>query len=186
MRIITLEYTGTHPILMHNPAGMTRSAAGKLDTKKIPTPEEEAKTGRYLTDDKKYMRFPVQGFKSSLVSGGVGRRIGKRSATSILKATVFPAEEWVTLMDVRSHKPIKEDEYVIDTRRAVVQKQGVLRSRPKVMPWYCLVPFEVDEIIDDPRLLVQIGELAGRMVGVGDFRPEKGGPFGRYTVKLAA
>jgi hypothetical protein len=186
MKLYTFEYTGTHPILMHNPAGMKGSGAGKLDTKRIPSPEDEALAGRYVTEDGKYLRFPLQAFKSSLVGGGVGRRIGKRSATSVLKATVFPAEAWVTLLDAKTKKPIKADEYTIDTRRAVVQGNGVLRSRPLVMPWCCLAPFEVDDIIDNPELLIQIGELAGRMVGIGDFRPERGGPFGRYKVKLAS
>jgi hypothetical protein len=166
---------------------MTGSSEGKLDTKKIPTPEEEAKAGRYLTEDGKYFRFPVQAFKSSLVGGGVGRRIGKRSAISVMKATIFPAEEWCFLLDPKTKKPIPASQYVIDVRRVVLQKKlGVLRARPKIASWCCVVPFEIDDIIDKPELLVEIGNLAGRMVGVGDFRPEKGGPFGRYTVKLAA
>ena len=107
--------------------------------------------------------------------------------TPVLKAAVFPAEEWTTLLDARTGKPMKASEYVIDIRRVVLQKKlGILRARPKVMPWKCIVPLEVDDTIDNPKLLQDIGNLAGRMVGVGDFRPEKGGPFGRYTVKLVA
>jgi hypothetical protein len=101
-----------------------------------------------------------------------------------LKATIFPAEEWTTLLDPKTRKPIKGDQYVVDTRRAVVQRNGVLRSRPKILAWVCVVTFEVDETIGGSQLLEDIGNLAGRMVGIGDFRPEKGGPFGRYAVRL--
>jgi hypothetical protein len=49
-----------------------------------------------------------------------------------------------------------------------------------------MMPFEVDDVIGKVTILEEIGNMAGRMVGVGDFRPEKGGPFGRYTVKLVS
>jgi hypothetical protein len=184
MQLITLQCTGTTGLLMHNPASMAPSNAGKLDTKRIPTPEVEAAAGRYVTDDGKYMRFPMQGFKSSFVSGGVGRRIGKRSATAVLKATIFPSEKWVMLLHPTSGKPIKADDYTIDVQSVVVQKSRILRARPLVVPWRCMVTFEVDDSIDRPDILVEIGNLAGRMVGVGDFRPATGGSFGRYEVSL--
>jgi hypothetical protein len=187
MTIYTFEITSTTEILQHNPAGMTGSSEGKLESKKIPSPEEEAKAGRYLTEDGKHFRIPAQAFKSSFVNGGVGRRIGKRAATSVLKATIFPAEEWCLLLDPKTKKPLRADQYTIDTRRVVLKlRGGILRSRPKIASWFCLVAFEVDDIIGKVELLEEIGNMAGSMVGVGDFRPEKGGPFGRYKVKLAS
>jgi len=187
MKLYTFEITSTKEMLQNNPAGMTGSADGKLDTKKIPTPEEEAAAGRYLTEDGKHLCIRAQAFKSSFVNGSAGRRIGKRAATAVMKAAIFPVDEWCVLLDPKTKKPLKADQYSIDVRRVVLQKKiGILRARPKIAGWSALVTFEVDEIIDKIQMVEEIGNLAGRMVGVGDYRPEKGGPFGRYTVKLAA
>lgn len=192
MNLLTFEITGSKPILQHNPASMGVSTQGKLDTtKKIPTPEEEAKAGRYLTPDGQYFQMPCEAFKRAFVSGGVGRRIDKRAATSVLRSAVFPAEDWVTLLDPKTKKPLPAAKYEIDSRRVSLPGQkgakvSVIRSRPKLLSWACNVVFEVDDVIANHKVLEEIGNMAGRMVGVGDYRPEKGGPFGRFTVKLVA
>lgn len=188
MQIVILEYEGTFPLLMHNPAGMGSTQPGLSAKTAIPTREAEALAGLYLTDDGLFLRFPAQGCKASLVTGGGGRKFGKLSATTVVKRGVFPAEEWALLYDPETRKPLTKTDYVIDTRRAVIKSgmksSGVQRSRPKILKWGCRVPFEVDDTIANFEVLEEIANLAGRTVGLGDFRPEKGGPFGRYTAKL--
>src|SRR4030095_2562446 len=182
MRITTFFITGTHALLMHNPAAMSKNGHSKgLGTKIIPTAEEEAKASRYLTDDGKFW-VPTQGFKSCLVSGATGRRINKRAATSVLKGTVFPVEDRVIILDAKG-KPMSGDNYEIDTRRAVVDKSGIPRSRAKVSGWSCKLQLELDELITDD-LVEECLNMGGRTVGILDYRPEKGGPFGRFTAKL--
>lgn len=188
MQITILEYESTFAMLQHNPAGMGSTQPGLSAKTVIPTPEVEAKAGLYLTDDGKFLRFPAQAFKSSLTTGAGGRKLGKLSATTVMKRGVFPAEEWVNLYNPETGKQLTLDDYVIDTRRAVIKSgmksSGVQRSRPKILKWGCRVPFEVDDTIPNVGVLEEIGNIAGRTVGLGDFRPEKGGPFGRYKVKL--
>jgi hypothetical protein len=41
---------------------------------------------------------------------------------------------------------------------------------------------ELDAVIDD-EMIVEVGNIGGRLVGIGDYRPEKSGPFGRYTIE---
>jgi hypothetical protein len=189
MTIIVYEVTGIRPLLSHNPAAMAEPD-GKVTTKKVPTAEDEAKAGRYLTDDGKFLQFPAGAFKKSFVTGATGRKLSKRSASAVLKGTIFPAEEWVLLLNPKTGKQIKADDYEIDTRPVVLKSMGksvrVLRSRPKVNEWSCKVAFEIDDDILDTKNLEEIGNMAGRRVGVGDNRPESGGNFGRYTVRLVA
>ena len=77
-------------------------------------------------------------------------------------------------------------EYEIDIQRAVVGNAGVLRARPKVSAWACSVTFEFEQDFLDPGLITSAFERAGKIAGVGDYRPAcpkgAGGPYGRYTV----
>ena len=90
------------------------------------------------------------------------------------------------------------DEYEIDTRRAVVQRAAVMRSRPLIVtPWSATIEFEFDPdpLIgasgpDDDEDLLKAGgvfldalRVGGSRLGLGDYRPEKSGPFGKFTVK---
>ena len=182
-RIVSYLVTGTYDLLMHNPASMYYSAEGELAQKKIPTAEEEAAASRYVTEDN-LLYIPAQGIRNSIVSGGKGRRIGKLAAPTVLRAGVFPAEDRAILQDAKTGKPMTGDQYVIDVRRVVLKKSGgIMRARAKVSNWMFKVAFEVDALVSD-GLIEEAGNIAGRIVGLLDYRPEKSGPFGRYKMKL--
>ena len=66
----------------------------------------------------------------------------------------------------------------------VVKRNRIERTRAKFdTPWSCTVTVEVDgELIDREQLLEWL-DIAGRQVGLGDWRPEKSGMFGRFNVE---
>jgi hypothetical protein len=183
-RISLFYMVGTYPLLMHNPKSMYFDSGGKgLQQKKIPTPEEEAKASRYVTDDG-LLYIPTQGARNAIVSGGKGRRVGKQYATTILGGGVFPVEERTLLIDAATGQPIKADQYEIDVRRVVLKSAGgIQRARAKVSNWACKIALELDELVED-NLVVDAGSIAGRFVGLLDYRPECGGPFGRFKISL--
>lgn len=178
---VTYRVTGTSPLLMHSPASMSKAKDGGPKAKHIPTPEEEAEAGAYRMADRQ-LYFPATGFRSSLVSGGKGRKIGKSFATTLLAATVFETTIAVPLIDPTTKEPLFD--FLIDTRRAVVQRQGISRSRPLLGEWEGLVEFEYDTDFLKVDWISEVFEVAGKIVGVGDYRPEKRGRFGRYSVEL--
>ena len=65
----------------------------------------------------------------------------------------------------------------------VVQRSRILRTRAKFdLPWS--VEFTVDtdpDLVDKDRLTGWL-EVAGRRIGLGDWRPEKSGSYGRFTL----
>jgi hypothetical protein len=65
-----------------------------------------------------------------------------------------------------------------------VQKNGILRSRPKIDNWACELQFEYDPDLNEPHLIEAVLSHAGKYPGIGDYRVGKKGPFGRFTVKL--
>lgn len=79
--------------------------------------------------------------------------------------------------------PHKYQQYSVDSRRVVIKGQGaVTRKRPCFNPWALDFTIEYDEEEISAATIKTILDYAGRYVGIGDFRPEKGGPFGRFTV----
>jgi hypothetical protein len=99
-------------------------------------------------------------------------RSPRKSAMDLFKAGV------VSLTDVASLG--KKDWDYLDTRRVTVQRAGVNRTRPAMKKgWTAKFSFQVltPEYID-PALFQEILGMAGRLVGVGDFRPT----YGRFNI----
>lgn len=182
-RIAVFKITGISPLLQNNPASMGGPAAN-LGMKKIPTPEEEAKSKVYK-DEKGNFYLLSECFRSSIVGKGgsaSGRKIGKRTAISACCAGVFTVEPRCILLEPKSGKPIKK--YSIDTRRAVIQGNGVLRSRPMFPDWMVKLPLEIDEEWLTTDMVLELLNIAGKVSGVGDFRPQRKGSFGRFVAEL--
>ena len=71
----------------------------------------------------------------------------------------------------------------------VVSRARILRTRAKFDPWGLGASIEVDDELVDERQLRAWLDIAGRRIGLGDWRPQKSGTFGRFTttaVEVAA
>jgi hypothetical protein len=99
-------------------------------------------------------------------------RSPRKSAMDLFKAAVVPLSELASL-------GVTEWNYE-DRRRVTVQRNGITRVRPAMKAgWRCTIELmcNIPEYVD-PLLLRQVIDDAGRLIGVGDFRPT----FGRFTV----
>lgn len=185
-RIFGVDIRGVTPLLMNNPAKM-RGASGKsLDKKEIPTPENEALSGRYVNDAGLYVKSDA--LRQSMINGSSGLKINKKAANVILSAAVMELPDALEFTLFRDGSPISPTEYEIDVRRCVVQRQGVLRARPRIdLPWSFTGRFLVDTAVVGGKAEPVISALAraGQIVGLLDYRPAKKGSFGRFEVLRA-
>lgn len=192
IQVYTYEVMGVSSLLMHNPSSMGRSSGG-LNTRQIPTIEEEAENGAYRLEDGS-LYFPSMAFRSALHAGASGRRFGRQSARTVIAGSVFNMDSKTQLIDPETGEPIGkidpetgeiiERGYEINVSRVVVQRAAIHRARPEVSPWACLVRFEIDTSLIQPEAVQTLFNLAGRTVGIGDWRPQKTGPHGRFTTRL--
>jgi hypothetical protein len=192
MEIVKLEITGVGSLLMHNPASMRGASSSELQRggKKIPEPYDEAKAGLYvLPDHQLYLKSDMFREAALIAAADVKdpSRKGRATMTRRFAASVFLCSEHCPLFRPNDGELVtdKDDDWEIDTRRVVVQKNGILRSRPKITGWRCPLEFEYDEEMIDPSIILQIMQASGKTPGVGDYRIGKKGPFGRYTAALA-
>jgi len=175
MRMFDVCIEGSSPILLHNPIGMVRSSAAKSGSKSIPTPEEEAEASCYWMPDKSSLMFPGDNIGSAMVRVAPGYKANRKPLTAFVAGSVQIVPE---------HVPFGTTKYLIDTRRAVVQRQGILRSRAKLPEWTLNFEMHVDDDfpVRELSILRQMLEETGRRIGLGDFRPEKRGRFGKFVV----
>lgn len=119
--------------------------------------------------------IPGEYFRQSIVHAAKYRqdpRSPRKSAMDLYKAGVVSMTNLATL-------GVKEWDYE-DKRRVVIQRNGVNRVRPAMrMGWKC----EFELMVLTPEYISRqdiqdVLSTAGRLIGVGDFRPT----FGRFSV----
>lgn len=183
--VVRFRVVGAYALLTHNPAGMSRGGDGTLTAKKIPSAEEEANRGLYHLPNGDY-GIRVAAFRGALLRAAMDKsKIGKEFASTLVRGTVFAIDEFTTLVHPTTGKPLGRGDYAIDMRRVVQQRQGIIRARPRFDAWACEFDLEFDPSLMVPEVtLLPLMQKAGRRVGVGDYRPERGGPFGRFTAEL--
>ena len=65
----------------------------------------------------------------------------------------------------------------------VVMGRAILRTRPKFdLPWSAVFVLDCDDELVDQSKLESWLDIAGRRMGLGDWRPQKSGQFGRFEV----
>ena len=180
--IVVFLIEGRSPLLQNNPASFIGKSddPGMSSGKKIYLDEEEARL-RLYTDPSGAMCHPCEAFTKATVKAVAGKKFGKMFATSAIKGSVFIVEPFALILDLQE-KPATE--YSIDRRPVVVGKARILRCRPCWSQWKMKVPLEIDTAILTPEQVEESLSLAGRIIGIGDYRPEKGGGFGRFSVKI--
>lgn len=177
--VAVFRIEGLSSLLQNNPASMKPTPAG-VTVKKIPTPEAEAASKAYERDGTFFI--PAIAFRSCILACCTGRKINKKAAITSMSPGVFTVEEECVLVDPKTDKPIQK--YEIFTCRAVVMRAGVLRSRPMFRRWACDLALELDLDFVNVEVVHEMLSLAGKAVGIQDFRPQKKGTFGRFKVTL--
>ena len=105
-------------------------------------------------------------------------RSPRKSALDLFRAGVVALTDLAPITTV-TDEVAKTWDY-LDSRRAVVQRSAITRVRPAFLAgWKATIELSVltPEYIPPSALLDTLG-MAGRLVGVGDFRPM----FGRFQV----
>lgn len=117
-------------------------------------------------------------------------RSPRKSAMDLYKAAVVPLTLLAPLYSVQGKESLGEArrgevgpattwDYE-DRRRVVIQRNGINRTRPAMKAGW-KVEFELQVLIPeyvDPNALRETIETAGRLIGLGDFRPT----YGRFGI----
>jgi hypothetical protein len=169
--------------------GVTPLMTDKFDTdldnvsdtnknKKSKLPRDVAELGLYLNEKGK-PGVPGMNLFSCLIEAGRYKKWGKVQVStrdrSLLPGYVTLAEAFIPL---KHSKP-----WEVDSRRIVNRNNNaaVIKHRPRFDAWQLLFNLEVDEEFDED-LLREIVDISGKRVGLGSFRPDRKGWYGKFKV----
>lgn len=180
---LTINLTGTRPMIQHNgrlanPLDPHTQALKALTAKRKKTDEDlieimrtEARGAIYETPEG-FLGLPTQNVWRTIKDAATAFKRGKDIERALLGddgiEPLLVGGEKVTVDDFLS------DPSNIDYRPVVVNRNRTMRARPLVRHWSSSHRFELLEDVIDPRDLAPILERAGRLVGVGNWRPTYG------------
>lgn len=150
------------------------------------TPREQATPKRYA-DTEGRLYIPGPNVFSCLIAAGTFHKAGKSKLTT-MKTSLIPAglmvDDLVCLLTNEDGEPISEWE--VDSRSVVIPSTGgrIMAHRPRVDVWCVTFTLDVDTTMFSPNLIRSLVDDAGKKIGLGDYRPARKGPFGRFVVKM--
>jgi hypothetical protein len=168
-RVADITIEGQTPLLVH------AYPLVRIEAFEKKTPEEQATLALYL-DPEGQPFFPGINVQRALIAGAVySKGKGRASLQKPAAACVFVQPERLPLGGVR---------WQVDARPVVVPatKGRVVRYRPRFDAWHFNFQLEWDDALIRDVEMRCIVDDTGQRVGIGDFRPERKGPYGRFTV----
>lgn len=148
------------------------------------TPREQAEPKRYA-DREGRLYIPGPNLFAAIIAAGVFHKAGKRQITT-QKTSLIPAgimvDDIVCLLTDSDGVPLSAWE--VDSRSVVIPSTGgrIMAHRPRVDTWQTTFTLDVDSSMFSPNLVRTLVDDTGKKIGLGDYRPARKGPFGRFVV----
>jgi len=183
MRSINVTIEGTTPLLCNrftDEAQMAATNGTRLSTVGDKgSPQEQARSKLYIGHDGKPM-IPQPNLFRCFIDAGKFFKHGRNKVTT-QKSSIIPACVEIEGLEI----PIQHKEpWNVDTRAVRIPSTGgrILCHRPCFDDWKLRFTLKVDTDMISLKLMREIVDAAGKRVGLGDFRPDCKGPFGKFVV----
>ena len=185
------EIRGTSPLLMHSTRGMDETDPLVEEAKDIT---KRRGTNRTETDSKRLRQIEAilscwtdyQGkltVNPDAIRGAVEGAARTRKEGPLVRGGLMIDPDLVEF--VHNVEGDNFDEIAINagfTTNVMVARSRVTRTRAMFGEWSAAFVANVDEeLIDQDRLAIWL-DIAGRRIGIGDWRPEKSGFYGRFEI----
>lgn len=148
---------------------MKKASAGK----EAKDPEQDFRDSLYVLDDGRY-GFPIIGFKAAAVTACTS--IG--GITKVAARQAFHVDgEWAV---IEGGEPTMREDMV-----RVGMGTADLRYRGEFKNWWTTITVKHNANVMSAEQILNLFSTAGFAVGVGEWRPEKDGQYGRFHVATA-
>lgn len=183
MKNIRITIEGQTPLLMNKFHDAAQIAATNGTRMSIVgskgTPHEQASLKLYTRPDGTLV-IPQPNIFRAIIDAGTFFKAGKSKVTT-QSSSMIPACVDIPGLDfaVEHQQP-----WAVDSRPVVIPstKGRILCYRPRFDDWRLSFDVEIDDQMISPQLFREIVDAAGKRIGLGDFRPARKGPFGKFVV----
>jgi hypothetical protein len=183
MKTVQISIEGTTPLLCNKFTDAAQMAATNGNRLAIVgdkgSPREQAEARLYIGHDGKPM-IPQPNLFRCIIDAGKFFKHGKSKITT-QKSSLIPACVEIDGLEL----PIEHrDPWMVDTRAVRIPSTGgrILCHRPCFHDWKLSFTLHVDSEMLSVKLLRELIDAAGKRIGLGDFRPDCKGPFGKFVV----
>lgn len=184
MAKVKIEIAGITPLLCNrftdeaaaSASKGTRVASANTDR---GTPTEVCEKKLYPGSDGKPM-IPQPNLLRCIIDGGQFFKVGKKQLTTQKSSLLYGG---VDIEEIEI--PIKSTSgWKVDTRPVRIPSSGgrILGHRPMFDEWKLKFTAEVDTELISVGLFREIIDAAGKKIGLGDYRPQTKGPYGKFVV----
>jgi hypothetical protein len=181
---ISVTITGSCPILFHR--WQSDSVDAKATAAKGSAAKKKDDIESYVwRDEQGIVCLPGEYLRGSLVDPKNGAakyrqdpRSPRKSALDLYKAAIVPLTDLAPI--TRADGSLATTWDYLDRRRVTVQRNGITRERPALSTGWTatlILMCQSPSYITPADLLATLND-AGRLVGVGDFRPT----YGRFAI----
>ena len=182
MTNVQIEIRGITPLLIHRFSEQAEQAktSRRIEATKRD-PREEAKKNAYIAKDGTFY-FSAFAIPNAMGSAGSNHKATgtRKTLRFVVPSAVRMASDMVTIMNGTG--PAKDFE--VDSRPVTIPatKGRIMRHRPRWDNWEAVFNMSIDDDLLSVEMAHQLLNEAGMSIGIGDFRPEKRGPFGTFRV----
>jgi hypothetical protein len=166
---LQVKIKGTSPLLMNRfPLEPVAGLAKMLDVEQAEIAAYRNKSGELFIPGVNMQRALISGAKFS-------KGKGRASLANVAAACLLIAQEEL---------PLGCKKFTVDSRAVVIPstKGRIVRHRPRLDAWALSFELEYDPELLSYEQVATVVSDTGRRVGLGDFRPENKGPFGRFEI----
>jgi hypothetical protein len=181
--IIHVGIKGVTPFLFNRfteeAEGSTSSGTSPVQAGDKGTPRDQADKTAYKDSKTGELYIPGPNIFAGLIEAGRFHKIGREKVTTT-KTSIIPAAIQMNNLTCT----FGTTKFEVDSRRIVnpSTKGARLRHRARLDEWATEFTIEVDDKMMSEDLVRKLVDDAGRKIGLGDFRPSRKGPFGRFVV----
>lgn len=183
IRKITLQVEGDSPLIMHKwdekaKKQMLDKQMKKAVVREAKDPEAQYLSSLYVLDaEKKIYGFPADAFKAAAVRGGKSMGVTMTDARgAFFVHGVYAEGEGRELVPLKGDVSMREDMVKLETGVADIRYRG------QVEHWTADVVISYNASVLSAEQIVNMFNAAGFGVGLGEWRPERNGMFGRFHV----
>jgi hypothetical protein len=174
MEKVSVKIEGISPLLQHR--FDVAPVQAKSKAKNIAKNEDNVEAYLYKDEDGNICQ-PASHIIAALKYAGARFQIpgqGKTTYKNIVGGGAVQVDPY--------YIPHENQKWVPDRQQVVVQKARIVRTRPRFDKWSLSFSIEYDEEEISRDTVNELLTYAGRRSGLGDYRPHKGGAFGRFIV----
>ena len=185
---ISVTIKGITPILFNRFTEKNEVSVGsgtspvQCGDKGLPRAQAEPKLYK---DKDGVIYIPGPNLFACLINAGKFHKVGKNKVTT-QKSSLVPAGIAVNeiMLPLTNGNGGGAPVWEVDSRSVVIPSTGgrIMCHRPRVDAWGASFTLNVDTEMFSPAFVRKLMDDAGKRCGLGDYRPDRKGPFGKFCV----